>query len=415
MPGLSDHWLSTRVIESTMKRGTSTEYKDFVRAAIEGKGYGDDKWAARWTPVFIAWFECDNACVDLSPDEEIRFLAEMDSEEEALQRRYKLSAGHLVWRRRMIAEQFAGNRAAFVEAYPSCIEEALEAGLSGAFFVAESLRFHEKHLRPPRARLVVDYARDSMRSLLDGEAANHAEIWSVPRAGYTYIIGVDPVDTSSTASALGSESYCVVVDTATGEICATWHARCSAYEAASAAAALGRYYNWAEIVHEDNKGGGFLAHLQSFSYPRIYERENLLNPSAGSQIGVYGFRTDARTRPILVGVVQQVINEKRTALPCATLFRQCVEFGKRGGAPQKHQAREGEIGDDGVIALALAATVHRNWERWPARVLELVQRSGPNIRIERVNMTRARYTFQDFDADEARKRNRRAYRSLGRT
>ncbi len=354
MPAMSSAWWSMVFLETTMRQGINTEFKDFVEAAARGE-------AKPWTVDFTAWWMLPQCMVVLTNEERERVRETLTDYETMLHLKLKLSLEQVAWYRKILGEHGRGRLESVQEMYPSTLEEALNVGGGAEFFHEDSLAWYRARCAPPAQRFLTRY--EGLREVFDprdysGEP--YLAVWNVPRVGSRYVIGADSADSDSRAdAALGSECYAVVMDAHTGEMCAEWHGMANDQDFAVALWRMAQYYNYALVVPEVNAGNGVIDHLtQSLQYSNLYERETF-GATVWRTPGVYGFRTTATTRPVLIGRLQDAINRRIITMPSEYLLRQLVGLGKRRGRAQKRQAR-GAVPDDGCVALALCMFGHSN-------------------------------------------------------
>lgn len=355
-PTLSDAWWSALFLETTTRRGQSTEFRDFVEAARRGD------FGQKWEVHFTAWYDRPDLRIEMNAKEREQFKSVMSDYEKMLVGKLGLELEQAAWWRDKLISGMRGRIEAMQEAYPSTLEEALMGGIGAEYFHEDARKFHMSNVRDPEDRYILSY--DGMRRTNDPRDyvdQPHLAVWSPPRAGHRYVVGADGADADMRKEFdEGSESYAVVVDIATGEVCAEWHGYANTPEFAVALWKMAQYYNFALIVPESNASGGVISQLtDNLQYMNIYERE-VFGATTYRVPGVYGFHSSGQTRPIWTGRLQDNYNRKTLLIPSATLNKQLVEFGKRRGRPQKKQARKNQIPDDGCVALAMAMFGHQN-------------------------------------------------------
>ncbi|MCD6435074.1 MAG: terminase family protein [Clostridiales bacterium] len=115
---------------------------------------------------------------------------------------------------------------------------------------------------------------------------------------------------------------------------------------------LGKYYNDALIIVENNEGSG-----QSITDTlwRVYEYENLFkDKNIDGKIGqkkYTGFRTTLKSRPIILNLLKIFVNEGKLIINSKKTLNQLYTFTKRKNG-NKYQAEDG-YKDDAVMALAI--------------------------------------------------------------
>lgn len=352
MPAMSPAWWSMVFLETTMRQGINTEFKDFVEAAARGE-------AQPWSVDFTAWWMLPQCIVQMDRSEKARMSENLTDYEIMLHNKLRLSLEQIAWYRKTLGEHGRGRLDAMQEMYPSTIDEALRIGGGAEFFHDSAMAWYKERCKPPALRYLLRY--EGVREVTDprdyaGEP--HLAVWNVPRVGSRYVIGADPADNENRDDPnAGSECYAVVVDIHTGEVCAEYHGHTNDQDFAVALWRAAQYYNHALVIPESNAGAGVIDHLMNvLQYTNVYERETF-GSTVYRNAGVYGFRTNTTSRPILIGRLQDCINKRLIALPSENLHRQLTALGKRRGRPQKRQSRGG-VPDDGCIALALCMFGH---------------------------------------------------------
>lgn len=355
-PTLSDAWWSALFLETTTRRGQSTEFRAFAEAALRGE------LGQKWEVHFTAWYDRPDLRIELTGRERADLEAVMGDYENMLQVKLGLELEQIAWWREKLLSGARGRVETMMENYPSTLEEAMAGGIGAEYFHDDARKFYEAQVREPEARYVVGY--DGMRKTDDPRDyvdSPHLAVWAPPRAGQRYVVGADGADADQRKEQEeGSECYAVVVDIATGEVVAEWHGYANAPEFAVALWKMAQYYNFALVVPEYNASAGVIDHLtNTLQYMNVYERE-VFGTLTYRMPGVYGFLTNGTTRPIWAGRLQDNYNRKTLIIPSRELNRQLVEFGKRRGRPQKKQSRRNQVPDDGCVALAMCMFGHQN-------------------------------------------------------
>jgi hypothetical protein len=239
------------------------------------------------------------------------------AEEQALIERYGLTAGQILFRRRLQKQFGVLARQEYPESEDDCF---LASG--SCVFDTEAI---ERRLR-------------EVPAAVEKRWAGALEIWLKPMPGREYVVAVDPAGGGSE----GDYAAMQVLDRATGLQCAEFQGRCGLLELAERAAALAREYNGALLaVERNNHGSGVLAYLTGvIRYERLYEAD-----------GQAGWLTTAMTRPRLLEQVERLLLEHAECVMSARLLREMKTFvrdarGRTGAAQGQH--------DDLVMALGIA-------------------------------------------------------------
>jgi hypothetical protein len=239
------------------------------------------------------------------------------AEEQALIERYGLTAGQILFRRRLQKQFGVLARQEYPESEDDCF---LASG--SCVFDTEAI---ERRLR-------------EVPAAIEKRWAAALEIWLKPMPGREYVVAVDPAGGGSE----GDYAAMQVLDRATGLQCAEFQGRCGLLELAERAAALAREYNGALLaVERNNHGSGVLAYLTGVvGYERLYEADRQA-----------GWLTTAMTRPRVLEQVERLLLEHAECVMSARLLREMKTFvrdarGRTGAAQGQH--------DDLVMALGIA-------------------------------------------------------------
>lgn len=355
----------TAELESTLRRGSSTEFKEWLEELTDPAYQGDAE--AVWQVRFLGWMDDETAYVTMDERQTAAFLESHESPDNPV-REYerwlftdrKATPGQVRWWRRMYYSDGRKNLLRTQEMYPTTLDEALKLVKGADFFDKEAIRFYRKMVRPAPHTYYVTY--DGMR-LAEECAGPHVEVWFQPEPGKRYIVGVDTADADQRSEEeIGSENYVVVLDLATGRFVAQWHGFTNSQETAIAAWRLAKHYNDAMIVPEVPPGGsGVLDFLvQQLSYGNVYEREVYGNVIYTLQ-NTFGFNTRTGSRGVIVGRFQDNFNDKTLGIYSDYLLDQIIAAGKRKGRPlRKGKAKLGEKLDDGFMACCLTMAGHDN-------------------------------------------------------
>ena len=174
-------------------------------------------------------------------------------------------------------------------------------------------------------------------------------IYKMPEAGKTYVIGADTAGDGSDA--------CVaqVVDAETMEQVATLRDQDLNEDIfARQLYALGMFYNEALIALEVNWSTYPILELERLRYPKQYVREVFDDALHKIQLK-YGFRTDTKTRPVIISNLVQFVREHVECINDKLTLQEMLTF-IRNPDTFKAEAEEGAH-DDTVMALAIAMFV----------------------------------------------------------
>lgn len=394
LPAIERTQFATVVLETTIHRGMSTEFKDFIDRSRKG--------LTDYRIRFLSWLDDDEACLPLTAEEAADFAASIEADgnpvaeyERKLRDELNLSMGQIAYWRQVLRQDAAGDLQAVIEILPTSLEEALESSSDRAMFKPEAVEFYENQCCDPISRYVVSY--DSPTKLrpfdtsIDSVREPHVEVWYPPEARAQYSIGADCADAEDREAEEGSENFATVTNWANGDVCAIWHGYCSSTEFALVLAALHWKYNDCMIVPEWNgPGKAVIEALRStFSVTNIYQRQKF-GQIIETIPGLYGFETRSNTRGILLDRVQSGINGKLFGLHSRTLLDHLKTLARNKGRKARRKGKASNDPDDGAISLGLSTFGHTNLVRgaWHPRVafqptlIAPVPKRQSGIRIE---------------------------------
>ena len=172
---------------------------------------------------------------------------------------------------------------------------------------------------------------------LDETPKGYVKIYRKPMVGSEYVIFADTSEGGDACSAhvAGKKSRRIV---------ATFHGYIDSHHFGSELNKLGHYYNKAEIAVEvNNMGISTINRLRDLEYPYLYMREKV-NEKEKKVTMEYGWRTDMKTKPLLIGYMQQLLRtEQIPYIDMDTLGEMAVYVrhadGSMGAAEGNHDDR----------------------------------------------------------------------------
>ena len=223
------------VLESTANGAWGQFCQEWQRA--EETGY---------TKHFFPWWYEESYVAEAGPS-----LLLLTEEETALEKEHGLTARQFAWRRQQWAslrglavQEFAEDAVSCFRASGECVFE-LEA---------------------------VEAALGAVSGPVETRENGRLAIWMPARGERKYVIGVDPAG----GGVEGDYSCAEVIDRESGMQCAELHGHYPLRELASRVMELGKDYNSALLaVERNNHGVGVLAHLGTWGYPNLYEKDGL--------------------------------------------------------------------------------------------------------------------------------------------
>ncbi len=240
-------------------------------------------------------------------------------------------------------------------------------------------------LAPPQRRGTFSYLLDDAERIRryewEQDSAGFISIFKNREAGHPYVIGADTAGDGSDSCAAQ------VIDNSSGEqVAVLWKRKLDEDEFARQLYCLGRYYNDALIGVETNFSTYPARELERLRYPRQYVRETVDN-FTHKLTHSYGFRTDSKTRPLLVAGLVRYVREHPEDVNHDATIHEMLTFVRNS----KWRA-EAEAGahDDLVMALGIAhqirdaqsylvETAHSGVE-WTASMYEDYKNASPKVR-----------------------------------
>ena len=317
----------TEVILESTANGASGEFFRIYQGAVAGDN--------DYIPVFIPWFVTPE--YQRPAPEGI----ELSVEEEEYQEKYDLSLEQMYWRRLKIGE---GGERKFRQEYPANADEA--------FLVSGHNVFNQEKI----ARLVAtdpvserDYNPISADFIEAKEGS--LQIWDYPQWDEAYIIAAD------VAQGVGQDySVAVVLDPNRRVVAMYRNNRIDPTEYGEMLFYLGRYYNNALLCVESNSIGiAPLARLDQMRYVNLYYQTKVADLSNEVSNRV-GFRTTSSSKPFIIGLLQNAVEEDDMWLPSKTILSEMRTYVSTDNG--KLEALQG-CHDDTIMACAMALEVYR--------------------------------------------------------
>lgn len=313
-------------VESTAN-GMSGVFYDLWRGALDGSN--------GFIPFFSPWFDSPEYRLPV-PERFDRTYEEMDMVD-----RYGLDDGQLAFRRQKIAE---GGREKFQQEYPSNADEAFIAS-GRPVFNPEQIQELMRDAPEPSQRMAMEngvFRENTRGELFVYQKHDPAEV---------YTIGADV----GMGIRNGDYSVAQVLDSSRRQV-AVWRGLVHPDYYADVLQALGFHYNTARVAVENNNHGILTAIRlgRDLLYPNTYTEvsEGKLNDTESISIG---FRTTAKTKPLIIDRLRASLREKEITLYDKTTLRECLSY-----IVTESGAMEAEEGchDDTVMALAIANHCH---------------------------------------------------------
>lgn len=314
-------------------------------------GYFYDEWfrakrgESDFVPVFIAWWEMPSYRAPVTEP------LDLDEEERYLKEAYGLDDEQLQWRRDTIRTECQGDVDLFRQEYPSNdIEAFLVSGRP--FFDVKALRKASQHTRSGDKGFLDE--RDG-KILWVPDAHGWLTVFAHPQSGRKYAVGGDVAE----GLEKGDFSCGQVIDRETFEQVAIWHGHIDPDLLGSELRRLAQWYNQAWLgVEVNNHGLTTNKTIARLGYNRLLHRQNTMEEEDREiePTDRLGWRTDVRTRPVMLDDLARAIREGTIKLNDAETVQECLTFVRNEKG--KPEAQEG-CHDDRVMALAIALQVHQ--------------------------------------------------------
>lgn len=313
-------------IESTANGVTGPFYDMWQKAS---RGEND------YVPVFIPWFS------DSDYRKEPPSGFQRTPEEEEAAKKHGLDDAQLYWRRLKIN---TNGMDLFKQEYPSEPEEAfLTTGRP--VFNPDALVKRASELSGPIYRMALEL-NDFVKHPV-GELLVYREI----DPGETYYIGADV----AMGVRGGDFSVAQVLDSKKEQV-GVWRGHVHPDYFATVLDKLGRLYNEAKIAVENNNHGLLTVNLlyKHLSYPNVFTTvtEDKISDVETPKLG---FRTDARTKPLIIDDLRAALRMQEVILNDKTTIQEMLTFVVKESG--KLEAEEG-CHDDCVMSLAICNHIH---------------------------------------------------------
>ncbi len=343
-----------QVFESTGYGRQGLFYEQWC-AAVDG----DNDMRAVWIPVYKVkkYYLPIKGPFELAEDE-VTFNARVKKEEH-----FEIPKEFWNFRRvRMRAAKRSGTKAGFLESYPLTPNEAFQAsGLCA--FDRDSLEWQEMNkvckplyageitlvsMEPPRFNTddIMPVADDEiLPRRKSGRGGKRFHIWEMPEANQTYYVSADVALGNG-----GDFSVCNVFRAGQGiepdTQVATWWGWIPPKRFAHVVAAIGLFYNGAEVAVEYMKDGITTGNeLRDMDYPNLY-RPQFKDRLTHQQSNYLHWLTTSKTRDEIIGNMNEALLDQSVVIRDADLLDEMIDFAAiEVGGKTQGQGNE----DDGVM------------------------------------------------------------------
>jgi hypothetical protein len=349
-------------LESTAN-GQGGAFYDIYTKAVEDWKLSQNP--ANFIPVFLPWY--------IFPDYKMRVPEGIDfrtgqihaqniplewvEEEAELVARYNLCNEQLFWRRWAIQNKCQGDLTLFLQEYPSTWLEAFVA-TGRQVFLQSKLEQMEKLCTKGGFYLFEKIGKGDIRPTSVNQFRNCWQVWSLPKAGYEYTIGVDPMegsqadydDPKSGFDYHGAQVFC----RDTGEYVAEWYGQGSQRDFGEQCLNAAKLYNGAWIAPELPTGLVVLDVLKEAPYDRIYVRQRGDEKVTELDSDSLGWRTTILTRPKMIEDLRTAVIEDTIKIYSHNLTKEMKEFAyNKEGKPIHPPGGHDDLLFGAMIALQL--------------------------------------------------------------
>lgn len=290
-------------------------------------------------PLFVGWNEL--------PEYTMKYTGfDLTSEEIQLKKQFNLTDDQLTWRRWCIKNNCSGDIDQFKQEYPITPEEAFIA-TGNCVFDQQLIIDRLKSVPDPIdvGMFKYDYINEQISNIKwVSDKTGPIKIWKIPVDNMFYVIGGD-------TSGEGSDYFVGdVIDNQTGEQVAMYRNVTDETLYAHQMYCLGKYYNNSLIGIETNYSTYPIKELERLGYSHMYVRQKVDSITHNVTLS-YGVCTDKKTRPIIIGHVQDLMRDHIEDINDPVTLREGLTFIKNdNGRPE---AIEGSH-DDTIMCLGIS-------------------------------------------------------------
>jgi hypothetical protein len=215
--------------------------------------------------------------------------------------------------------------------------------------------FDSKHMQAalqecwkPKKRMVLEKGKFVDRD--NGEL----RVWSEPKPGVRYVLGADVAE----GLEKGDYSCAIVREVKTGDQVCEWHGHIAPDKLGEVISALGKWFNNAlALVENNNHGLSTLIFLRESGYSNLYVQRRVDDAYSGDVEGVkLGFTTTSKSKPYIIDQMSAELREATHGICSKEVVQEMMTYivmenGSYGAAPGCF--------DDRVMAYALSGEALR--------------------------------------------------------
>lgn len=317
-----------------VKETTANGIGNFHQVEYQRAKNGDSEFTAHFFP----WFDHNEYQIP-GPK-----LTNYDDEELKLLKRFpgRVTDDRLRWRRKMVGSLNSENgyspEEMFKQEFPADDKEAfLFSG--NPVFPVDKIELYRGRVK--KAIWKGNIEGINPNEIMDETDRGYLKMWEVPEMGESYIIFGDVGQFSDFCSAH-------ILNRKTWKLVATFHARMKSNQFGNELNKLGHFFNKALIaVEANNMGQSTVDRLVELDYPYLYKRQRL-NKEEKKITDEFGWWTDSKTKPLLIGYMQGLIRTEQADIPDIETLDEMVTYIRNDNGSMG--ASKGNY-DDRVISL----------------------------------------------------------------
>lgn len=334
----------------------------FLESTANGMGnYFHKEWENAQTgesvfePFFFPWWEHD----EYERDEKVGDLTQEEQNITALMAKTGIPREKQLRKiafRRYKAKEFGSNPLLLYQEYPSTDHEAFLASGRPRFDIPSLVQYKTlaEDVVPDYYDLIEKPNREIEAVKIKVEQMNKVQIkglslkvWNLPKYGEDYVIGADVAE----GVRGGDYSVADVIRTRDLKTVAKWRGHVDPDQFGHILDKLGRYYNYALMgVEINNHGLAVVQRLRDLFYTNLFRREKGIDERFEEPTSKLGWKTDLRTKPLMVDYLAEAIREKLITDYDETFVREAMTYVIDDNG--RTDAEEGCF-DDTVIAKAI--------------------------------------------------------------
>ena len=337
----------------------------FLESTANGVGgYFYEEWQAAkkgesaFTPIFYAWWmhgeyetPATKSSLSVLTKEEKYILSTLKKKGLTKASIYR----KIAWRRLKLTE-FRSNPDKFMQEYPFDDIEAFLASGRPVFNIRNLIKMEEDAIDPDYYNVTLTPKKKLLASKTD---FSPLKVWKLPEEGRRYVIGADVAEGIQDDTKDSDWSVADVIDAETMETVARWRGHIDPDQFGEHLVELGTWYNYALLgVESNNHGLTTLTAVRNRFYRNLYVREKGLDTWFETPTGQLGWRTDKKTKPVMIDDLAQAIRESAIIEHDVTAIRELMTYvrddqGRTNATLGTH--------DDTVIAKAIALQMFK-WQ-----------------------------------------------------